>query len=221
MEGSTTIFVPKNQMHKVIIRNLNKKYLTSRDYYNSKVVTDIIYNENTNLVSIFKDYLIYDDISEFLKRYYFIDEIPSRLPKIYEFYEKYSKVFSNYVKLPENKYMFKNIERKQKLIDDKQKALDDMKRLKEKENKKNGHFSDLLEEDASEIMFSSKFMDSIIKQDLELDEIRKKKQASERLMQAIEALNNNDSVIDTSNNSRITGDISMSVIENKENSDLS
>jgi hypothetical protein len=40
--------------------------------------------------------------------------------KVFEFYEKYSKVFPNYVALPgESKYMFKNIERKQKLIDEK------------------------------------------------------------------------------------------------------
>jgi len=53
----------------VVRNNLEKKYLTSRDYYNSKVITDVVYNENTNMVSVFKDYLIYDDVSEFLKRY--------------------------------------------------------------------------------------------------------------------------------------------------------
>lgn len=38
---------------------------------------------------------------------------------MYEFYEKYAKVFPNYVVLPENKYMFKNIERKQRVYDEK------------------------------------------------------------------------------------------------------
>lgn len=92
--------------------NLDKKYLTSRDYYNIKVINDVIYNENAHIVSIFKDYLIYDDVSEFLKRFYLTNEATNRLPKIFEFYEKYSKVFPNYVVLPESKYMFKNIERK-------------------------------------------------------------------------------------------------------------
>ena len=54
----------------VLWENLEKKYLTSREYYNSKIVTDIIYNENTHIVSVFKDYLIFDDVSEFLKRSY-------------------------------------------------------------------------------------------------------------------------------------------------------
>ena len=98
---------------------LSKKYMTSREYYDAKIVNDIIYNEPTRLVSIFKDYLIYDDVSEFLKREYTQLEAKVRLPKIFEFYEKYSKVFPNYVILPENSYMFKNIERKQRLIDEK------------------------------------------------------------------------------------------------------
>ena len=86
--------------------------MTGKDYYNVKIVNDIIYNEPTHIVSTFKDYLIYDDVSEFLKRPYSTSEARTRLPKILEFYEKYSKVFPNYVVLSESKYMFKNIERK-------------------------------------------------------------------------------------------------------------
>lgn len=79
-----------------------------------------MYNENRHIVSIFKDYLIFDDFSEYLKRFYFEGETNERLPRVFEFYEKYSKVFANYVVLEEEKkYMFKNIERKQKLIDEK------------------------------------------------------------------------------------------------------
>ncbi len=55
---------------RVINANLERKYLTSRTYYNVKVINDIIYNECSNIVSMFKDYLIYDDVSEFLKRFY-------------------------------------------------------------------------------------------------------------------------------------------------------
>lgn len=42
---------------------------------------------------------------------------------MYEFYEKFSKVFPNYVTLPENKYLFKNIEKKQRIIDEKNRIL--------------------------------------------------------------------------------------------------
>lgn len=54
----------------IIQENLDRKYLTSREYYNVKIINDIIYNECTHIVSVFKDYLIFDDISEFLKRFY-------------------------------------------------------------------------------------------------------------------------------------------------------
>lgn len=57
------------------------------DYYNVKVINDIIYNDDTHLVSVFKDYLIYDDISEFLKRPYTTEEVKPRLTKIFNFYE--------------------------------------------------------------------------------------------------------------------------------------
>ena len=97
--------------------------MTSKEYYNTKIINDILYNEQTNIVSVFKDYLIFDDVSEFLKRYYKKNESVSRLPKVITFYDTYSKVFPNYVCLPESKYMFKNIERKQLQWDSKQQHL--------------------------------------------------------------------------------------------------
>lgn len=107
----------------VIWNNLEQKYLTSKEYYNTKIINDIIYNETTNIVSVFKDYLIYDDVSEFLKRFYKKNESVSRLPKVITFYDTYSKVFPNYVCLPESKFMFKNIERKQLQWDSKQQHI--------------------------------------------------------------------------------------------------
>jgi hypothetical protein len=123
-------------MQNIVRKNLEKKYLTSRDYYNSKVVTDIVYNENTNLVSIFKDYLILDDVSEFLKRFYTNHESVERLPKVVDFYEKYSKVFPNYIVLPESKIMFKNIERKQRHIDEQQRLVQKIQKDKNERDKK-------------------------------------------------------------------------------------
>lgn len=96
----------------LIQNNLTSKYASTQDFCSLKIVNDLIYNENTHIVSIFKDYLILDDINEFLKRPYQFGETKTRLPKLNNFYEKYSQVFPNYVVLPESKYMFKNIQRK-------------------------------------------------------------------------------------------------------------
>jgi hypothetical protein len=93
--------------------SIKTKYKTTVEQYNIKVVNDIIYNEPTHLVSVFKDFLINDDISEFMKRTYTENESVKRLPKIYSFYDNFAKVFPNYVVLqPESRYMFKNIENK-------------------------------------------------------------------------------------------------------------
>jgi len=62
-----------------IYKNLSQKYMTSKDFYNVKIINDIIYNESTHVVSVFKDYLILDDISEFLKRRYASFETKPRL----------------------------------------------------------------------------------------------------------------------------------------------
>ena len=56
--------------------------MTSEDYYNGKITEGIMYNEPRHLVSVFKDYLIYDDLSEYLKRAYRKQESQDRLPKI-------------------------------------------------------------------------------------------------------------------------------------------
>jgi len=54
----------------IIKTQLDSKYLTSQEYFNSKITSDIMYNEPRHMVSIFKDYLIFDDFSEYLKRIY-------------------------------------------------------------------------------------------------------------------------------------------------------
>jgi hypothetical protein len=53
-------------------------------------------------------------------------EAVERLPKVFEFYSSFSKVGPTFVAMGETecKYMFKNIERKQKLIDEKNRTKD-------------------------------------------------------------------------------------------------
>ena len=139
VQGNSDYVKPKiydkdNVCSQVIQSNLRKKYMTSQEYYNSKLTSDIMYNEPRHIVSIFKDYLIFDDFSEYLKRGYRFHESAERLPRIFQFYTKYSKVYPNYVAIPqESRFMFKNIERKQKLIDQRNKRIQEFK-----DNKKSG-----------------------------------------------------------------------------------
>jgi len=75
-----------------------------------------MYNERVQIVSIFKDFLIYDDLTEFFKWPYSYMESTVRLTKIYEFYEQYAKIFPNYFAISEKKFMYKNIEWKQRAM---------------------------------------------------------------------------------------------------------
>lgn len=112
--------------------------MVSQNYFYSRITSNIMYNEPKNLVSVFKDYLIYDDFSEYLKRHYRYDESEVRLPKVYDFYDSYSKVFPNYVAVPrEARFMFKNIERKQKVIDQRNKRMQDAQKPKKERPIKN------------------------------------------------------------------------------------
>ena len=110
-----------------------EKYNTNPLFYQKFQILLLMENANTHLVSLFKDYLLYDDTTEFFKEYYTKDEIYDRLKTIYDYYESSSYLFPNYTVINEGKYIYRNIIKKQKLID----YLEDLEdKKKEKEEKK-------------------------------------------------------------------------------------
>ena len=106
-----------NNIKKRVYQAFQKKYAKMPSKYNSNIIDNIIYNERAHIVAEFKDRLIIDDNGEFLKRYYNLDESFVRLPKFFEYYELYSKIFPNYTAIYESKYLYQNIQKKQKMID--------------------------------------------------------------------------------------------------------
>ena len=131
---------------------LIKRYNKPLSYHDTKIINDILYNEKTHFVEQFKEYLIYEDYNEFLKRFYASNEIKIKLPKILFFYERYSKIYANYTVIPESKYMYKNIKRKQKMIDQMQNNDIHNSQFDDDENSN---------EDISNTVFSPKVMNSI------------------------------------------------------------
>ena len=120
-----------NVLRQISYTKLFKKY-SSGDYSFNKIsINNLVFNDNCLVVARFKDFLIYDDNTEFLRRFYPNKDLKQRLTKILNFYEKYSKIFPNYLVLKENKYLYRNIRKKQKMID----AFNEIKR-EEKENRK-------------------------------------------------------------------------------------
>ena len=127
-------------LEKYIYKTFKQIYSNDIDFYNIKVINEIICNESSHVVAMFKDYLINGDYSEFLNRYYKLNESFKHLPKIFEYYDSCSVIFPNYVILPESKYIYKNIQRKQRVIDNQQELEEKQELMKKnQENKEKKH----------------------------------------------------------------------------------
>ena len=195
-------------IEKYIFSKFRKKYFLTNDYYGVYVVNNIIYNEKTHLVAKFKDFLIVYDFSEFLKCYYKKLESHFRLTKLFEYYEKYSKIFPNYISLKEAKYIYKNIHRKQKMIDLQQ----EMKNLEENKNlSQNENLFHQRKKNQQDIFFNSDAYNSIIKQSQDLYKllfgIEKNEKENDSFMIGINEITNlieNFSKIEFKYNKRIT-----------------
>ena len=89
-------FKCSNYREKLIHNNL-KKYNISSKTLNKYIINDIIFDHRNHIVAVFKNYLLWDETSEFLKRYYKKKDIFGRLPKISEYYEQYTLFTPNYL----------------------------------------------------------------------------------------------------------------------------
>ena len=125
-------------LRQIAYTKLFKKYTSGNFSYNKILANNLIYNDSCRIVARFKDFLIFDDNTEFLRRFYTGEESHPRLDRILAFYETYSKIFPNYIILKESKYLYRNIRKKQKMID----AVNEIKREeqenREKMKQKNG-----------------------------------------------------------------------------------
>ena len=144
------------QIQKRIYANFKKEYSNDINFYNVKIINEIICNETTHIVAEFKDYLISGDYSEFLQKFYTLSDSKECLPKIFDYYESCSVIFPNYVILPESKYIYKNIQRKQRVIDNQQEIEAEM------EKKKNGIIVNTFKRE--DRVFDTQVFDSILNQ---------------------------------------------------------
>ena len=146
--------LPMKTIEKIAHCNFMNQHYKNKDFYNIKVIDEIIHNESSHVVAEFKDYLIKGDTSEFIMQYYRKKESLNLLPKIFECYISCSVIFPNYVILPESKYIYKNIKKKQRVIDIQQEQED------REENIKNG----LYEQEKEPTIFTTQAFDSILNQ---------------------------------------------------------
>ena len=116
--------------------------------YNILKINDILSNSNCRLVSLFKDYLLYEDYSEFLKRYYNEKESKPRIKKFSKYLNQISFIYPCYAPLEESKYIFANILKKQMIINKQKRKNMNNKYSKKKYNQKkffnNSIYNDIL-----------------------------------------------------------------------------
>ena len=132
-QQSSMLSIIEKRTHKLMIEN----YKAIEINYNILVINNLLCNGKCHIVALFKEHLINDDNSEFLKRYYTEKESLIRIKKVARYYFETSVIFPNYTPLNEAKYIYKNIMRKQKVIDEQQELEEINEENKKRKNKKN------------------------------------------------------------------------------------
>ena len=95
-----------------------RKYIHT--HYNNLIIENLMCNGRCHVVAVFKNYLIEDDNSEYLRRFYKYRESTPRLKKLFSYHNETSVIFPNYTPLEESQYLYNNVIRKQRIIDEQQ-----------------------------------------------------------------------------------------------------
>ena len=86
-----------NRLEKIINMNLKYKYNTSNPNFLCSldifITENLIYNKRSHLVELFKDYMLWNYIDEFLRRFYKTKESKERISTLYLYYKQYLSFF--------------------------------------------------------------------------------------------------------------------------------
>ena len=157
----------EKKVHELLMRNYSEYFFMN---YEIELIENVMSNGSCHFVAIFKDFLISDDNSEYLRRFYKENESLIRLNKLFAYYYETSVIFPNYTPLIESKYLYNNVIKKQNVIDEQQNLEDEKKIKMNDEKKKNKKISPLRKiekifknEDEEETrVFNSKIYEEIL-----------------------------------------------------------
>jgi len=151
----------EKKAHQLTINNYYQNY--HADFY-KLIISNIMWNAKRHIVSLFKDYLIFDELAEFFISYYPFKKSFKKLNELFNYYEESSFIFPNYTPLPESKYIYRSIIKKQRVIDE-QENLEELKVKQKKLNQKQKNiFYDFYHDSGSESkFFNSNVYNSILK----------------------------------------------------------
>ena len=116
-----------------LLKHNYKKYIHSN--INNLIIESIMCNGRCHIVSIFKNYLIEDDFSEYIHKFYQIESAKEALKDLFYYHLQTSFIFPNYCPLIESKYLYNNVVKKQRIIDEQQEIEDDINNSKDNKNK--------------------------------------------------------------------------------------
>lgn len=118
-----------NYAKAVIKRNLFKSNMKYINENNSNAIDFIIYNVKCHLVCLFKEYLIYYDLGEFLKRSYTLVEAKPRIKRAAIFYKSSYIFFPIMSSLNANFYFNKNLHRRKKIVQIKLEEIEEIENV--------------------------------------------------------------------------------------------
>ena len=187
----------KMELEKTANKIFKKKFRDDQNKYNTYAIENIIFNDKTHLVALFKDYLIIDDDYEFLKRYYKREESKIRLIKYIQYYETYNFLYPNYTAIPESKFIYHNIHKKQRILDEQ-----DRKGRMNLEKEKKYNLNGISLSSSNNTIFDSSAYHSIIQNNsnlystvfgIEINENNKKNDSLTEIDKIIKVININES----------------------------
>ena len=142
MKAKSMLILKRLEKRANMLLHRNYKKLFNKKY-EIQIIENVMCNDTCHFVAVFKDYLIADDNSEYLRRIYKKNESIQRLTKLFSYYQETSIIFPNYTPLIESKYLYNNVIRKQRVIDEQQNLEEYKKYLNNKEKKKDKKTSPL------------------------------------------------------------------------------
>ena len=146
------------------LHNYNMPY----EEINKRIINDIIFDEKKRIVSIFKDYLLWYETSDFFKLFYKKNKSNKMIKRFIRYYESYTLFFPEYGPLEDIlKILKKNIKRKKKYME---RVEDDDLNILSNNDKK---FERLIKESEIKINNSSNSQKNNSKNTLNFDSMEK------------------------------------------------
>ena len=106
-----------NKMH-IKLNKILHSYNMSNDDLNKKIINNIIFDSKKRIVSVFKDYLLWYETSDFFKLYYKMNKSSRLMRRFINYYDAYTQFYPEYGPLEDIlKILTKNIKRKKKYME--------------------------------------------------------------------------------------------------------